>query len=65
MKQKHEAFFEHFSGIFSENYIFFLLGNENEKNDLKRKRTIYVEIQNQENSNVTLIQPFRVLSFAL
>ena len=27
------------------------------KNNLKRKWTIYVEIQNRENSNVTLIQP--------
>ena len=37
MKQKHEALLEHFSRIFSEKYIFFLLGNENEKDDLKRK----------------------------
>lgn len=51
---------KHFSSIlveFFQKTIFFLLGNENEKNDLKRKWTIYVEIQNRENSNVTLIQP--------
>ena len=51
---------KHYSNIlvdFFQKSIFFLLGNENEKNDLKRKWTIYVEIQNRENSNVTLIQP--------
>ena len=53
---------KHFSSIlveFFQKTKFFLLGNENEKNDLKRKWTIYVEIQNQENSNVTLIQPLQ------
>ena len=55
VKQKHEALFEHFSGSFSENYIFFAR-KWKWKNNLKRKWTIYVEIQNRENSNVTLIQ---------
>ena len=51
---------KHYSNIlldFFQKSIFFLLGNENEKNDLKRKWTIYVEIQNRENSNITLIRP--------
>ena len=56
MKQKHEALFEHFTGFLSEKYIFFARKWE-WKNDLKRKWTIYVEIQNRENSNITLIQP--------
>ena len=51
---------KHYSNIlldFFQKSIFFLQGNENEKNDLKRKWTIYVEIQNRENSNITLIRP--------
>ena len=50
---------KHFSSILVEFFqkVYFFARKWKWKNNLKRKWTIYVEIQNQENSNVTLIQP--------
>ena len=54
MRQKHEGLFEHFSGTFPENYIFFR-ENKNKNNFLKENEALNSLFK--KISNATIKQP--------